>query len=387
MVAVAENLVRHGQFGNPFTTRETGPTAVVAPAYPLFLAALFGLFGSVHGRIMALIFAAIVHGIHAALLVQFSCIAFRDQRPGIWAAALAVVFPTIRFMPAWEAISAATGLLTFCIVSSCSLQERRTGAGSVALLGLMAGFLVLLNPVVALVAVIWAALLFRAHWMDLRRPMVAAACFGLMLCAAPMPWAMRSQAVLGAPVIRNTLGMTLGASNNECASSSLVLNFRSGCYQWHHPHSNRAEADLLVSVGEVKYDAYRLRTALDWVRSNPSAFLRLTARRTLEFWFPNTAEGPYAYAISVVTLLSLAGFVIMARRSIPFLRFTIWASLLYPLAYYIVYSDSRYRIPILWISLLGAGYLLQAVWERYQSWCTAHQDAGPVGSFAPRPTI
>lgn len=368
MVHVAQNLVRNGEFGNPFPARDTGATAVVAPAHPIFLAMLLLAFGPVYGGMAILLSGALICGLHAALLVQLSRTVFRDQRPGIWAAILASALPTIRFMPVWEAMSAATGLLAFCIMSACWLEKGRATTGRFLFLGAMAGFMVLVNPVAAIVPLIWAALLLHEHWRDLKHPITAVACFGLTLILTPLPWAVRSQIVLGAPVIKNTLGMTLDAANNDCASSSFVQIHQSGCYDRHHPYNNRVQADLVASMGEVNYDASRLRTALGWIRSNPGAFLRLTAWRTFEFWFPNKRESPYAYTISVITLLSLAGFVLMARRGVSFLRFAAWASLLYPLAYYIVYSDSRFRIPILWISLLGAGYFLQSAWERLESW-------------------
>lgn len=386
MAWVAQNLAEHGQFANPFLIRETGPTAIVAPGYPLFLAMLLALFGPEHGGVAIVWIVALIHGLHAALLIQLSRIVFQDQRPGIWAAVLAGALPTVRFMPAWEAIFTATCLMVFFLVSSRWGQKGLVGTGKVTLLGMMAGLMVLVNPVAALVAIVWAVQFFRMHWRNLQRPVVAVACCGFMLFVTPLPWAVRGQVVLGAPVIKNTLGMTLDASNNDCASSSFLLTCQSGCYGRHHPYNNRAEAELLLTMGEVQYDASRLRLASAWIRSNPSAFLHLTARRTFEFWFPNTVEASYAYAISLVTLLSLAGFVLMRRRNIQFLWFAVWASLTYPLAYYVVYSDSRFRIPILWISLLGAGYFMQAAWERFESWHVARQLGNPSGEFAPRPT-
>ena len=38
--------------------------------------------------------------------------------------------------------------------------------------------------------------------------------------------------------------------------------------------------------------------------------------------------------------------------------------LLYPLLYYVVVSEERYRLPILWLSCLTAGYLLTAIPSR-----------------------
>ncbi|MCE5307160.1 MAG: hypothetical protein LLG20_05925 [Acidobacteriales bacterium] len=239
-----------------------------------------------------------------------------------------------------------------------------------------------MNPVVALVAMIWAGGLFHERWNNLQRPLAAAAGFGLMALAVPLPWVVRNQVVLGVPVIKNALGVNLHVSNNDCASSSFILNLRSGCLGKHSPDANRAEADLVADMGEGRYDAYRLNTAKSWISAHPGIFCRLTAQRVLEFWFPNVAEGPFAYTIATITLLSLAGFVLMARQDVLFLRFAVWTSLLYPLVYYVVFSDSRYRIPILWISLLGAGYCLQAWWERYCLWRRSRDNGRQAGASA-----
>jgi predicted neutral ceramidase superfamily lipid hydrolase len=133
-------------------------------------------------------------------------------------------------------------------------------------------------------------------------------------------------------------------------------------------------------MGELKYNTYRRQTAVAWITANPRAFFYLTVHRVFEFWFPNMAEGPYAVMISFITILSLAGFVLMARWRESFLQFAICASLVYPLTYYVVLSDSRYRIPILWISLLGAGYFMQAVWRLCPRWRTAHKNRKPIAA-------
>src|SRR5579872_4160410 len=44
MSAIARNLAEHGAFANPFEPAITGPTAVVPPLYPFFLAVLIKLF-------------------------------------------------------------------------------------------------------------------------------------------------------------------------------------------------------------------------------------------------------------------------------------------------------------------------------------------------------
>ena len=48
----------------------------------------------------------------------------------------------------------------------------------------------------------------------------------------------------------------------------------------------------------------------------------------------------------------------MAIRKIPALAFIASVMALYPIIYYVVQYIPRYRYPILWLSLLGAGYAL-----------------------------
>src|SRR5258707_7855012 len=57
MVAIAKNLVDHGDFANPFWVLSTGPTAANPPFYPFFLAVLMKLL-----RLPELVLAAAVTG-------------------------------------------------------------------------------------------------------------------------------------------------------------------------------------------------------------------------------------------------------------------------------------------------------------------------------------
>ena len=69
-VAIAQSLTRTGTYGNPFLTMPTGPTAVIVPGYPLFLALNMALFGSdFHKAVSVVMFA--LHGLHPVLLLFF----------------------------------------------------------------------------------------------------------------------------------------------------------------------------------------------------------------------------------------------------------------------------------------------------------------------------
>lgn len=174
--------------------------------------------------------------------------------------------------------------------------------------------------------------------------------------------------------------MTLYASNNDCAQSSMIRDLMNGCYQTHHPNSSMPEAEYLRTVGEVQYDKNRTADAKAWIRAHPAVFLKLTTRRILEFWFPPAEVIPAEYAFSnnfgladydqrwmhqqhaidyaiwAVTGLSIFGLARMAFRREAVVVFVLAVLAIYPLMYYLVVSDVRYRYPVLWLSLLPAGY-------------------------------
>jgi hypothetical protein len=102
------------------------------------------------------------------------------------------------------------------------------------------------------------------------------------------------------------------------------------------------------------------------MRSHPWKFLSLSATRARMFWFPD-AEGHslYAFGVAFVTIGSIFGFLLLAARRKPILLFLGAVQLLYPILYYLVQNDPRFRAPILWISLLGTGYLLVNVGSRF----------------------
>ena len=53
----------------------------------------------------------------------------------------------------------------------------------------------------------------------------------------------------------------------------------------------------------------------------------------------------------------------MIYRRIPVSWYMIAVATIHPLLYYVVVSDVRYRYSLLWLSLLCAGYLLDALLE------------------------
>jgi len=261
--------------------------------------------------------------------------------------------------------------------------------------GVIAGLLLLLNPSSLLIVLPWIAFLLWRAKTPSASTFKPCALVLIVLATFAVAWCGRNYYQLGAFALRTNLGMTLFASNNDCAKSSLIREELNGCYQQSHPNVSLQEATLLHRLGEAQYDRIRIAASWQWVRANPEKFWWLTMARVWQFWFPATEELPaalghgdqavvtpdwmrawathqnhVAYGVWLITALSIPGLVLVSRRREPVAAFVVIALVTYPAMYYIVVSDIRYRYPVLWISLLLAGYFLSdvaEVWSRNRS--------------------
>jgi hypothetical protein len=303
----------------------------------------------------------LVQSLHAVLLPRMSRIIFGNPVPGICAATLCILLPVFSWMPYWDAVYTATALMLFCIVSE-RIFASNMPFGTAFLCPTAAGLLALANPATLLASITWILFLLNRHGWPWRRALRLYAQAGIVLLLVLLPWLLRNYARFGSFTLRTNLGMTLYASNNDCATASMFSELATGCYMAHHPYGSVAEARLLKDSGEPAYDRNRIAATLAWARTHPRRFAALTAKRMVGFWFPSADYGIFGFAIGLVTLLSIPGFVLMERSA--HWKFIAAVFLIYPCLYYVVVSDYRYRYPILWLSLLPAGYAM----SRALSW-------------------
>lgn len=355
-INVARSMAEHGQFANPYSSIATGPTAHVAPLYPAFLSLLLRIFGySALFSQAAVCCSMAVHGLHAAILPRVSELFFGDRRPGICAAVLTIVLPLYFFFPQFEVIYLATALMLF-VLAIYKLAAKGGGWRGFAA-GLALGSMALLNPASVSVCALWLA---YAGWRYLNQRRVRfAVCLALGTVAALAPWTWRNyQQFHTLFFVRDNLGLELYVSNNDLARSTYHQNSLSGLYSIRHPDVSAAEAREVARLGEIEYNRRRMAAARQWMMDHPRKFLALSAARARMFWFPAAEGFPlYAFGIALVTIASVLGFTLLALRRQPILWFMAAVQLFYPILYYLVQNDPRFRAPILWVSLLGAGYL------------------------------
>jgi hypothetical protein len=365
MVSIARNLAATGTYGNPFPPAVTGPTAVVPPLYPIFLAGLIKLFGlSPFFVLVVELVNVLANAWIAALMPRLSRVFYEDAAPGIIAGVLWLF--SMRLLPQWDVSYTVLGLVLFLLLSAATIGRTNRALLCAALAGLIAGLLTLANPATGLVSIPWVLYLAWSRRVPLQRALRYVSVLVAVIGLCNLPWVIRNYTIWHEPVLRTNFGMTIYSSNSDCAQSSLFRNMASGCYQSMHPVLSEKESQLLKDLGELAYDRKRTADTFAWIRSHPSRFRQLTVSRVMEFWFPDGLDETL-YAFWLSTVLFIPGLIVMARRREPVTAFVLFISLVYPLMYYIVVSCDRYRYPILWASQLPAGYCAVILMERIRS--------------------
>jgi hypothetical protein len=336
---VARNVVRTGEFANPYTELPTGLTAHLPPAYPLLLALAMRVFGDPRFAPIVGFFTFGLHGLHAALLP----VAARSLlgRELVGAGVLAALLPAMLVLPALEAALTAVLILVYVI------------AGSARWRGLLGGVILLLNPAALLI-------LLPVEWLVPRRARLWCAAGAILVCS---PWLIRNYVVFGQfPLFRDNLGLELYAANNDCAEDTLLRNILNGCHERTHPNASIEEAKRVRDLGEIRYNALRLADARGWIAAHPARFRTLTLERIRDFWWPPEDGHPvYAWSLRFIILLAIPGFYALWRENRRAGALALIVVAVYPLVYFVAQFSARFLYPVLWIYLLAAAAALSMV--------------------------
>lgn len=352
MFSVARSIATTGVFADPFGV-PSGPTVHVPPIHPYFLAALLRLTSD-----DAFPYVVIILNIVAASLVWslFPIVAPRLMLPswrvGFAAGALGAISPLrhwIELNGYWDATLAG---LSAMLMTAHTFSRRTswTSARTATAVGIGWALVVLLQPAtVNIFAVLLLLLLLSpaSPGARIRGMGVVLMAFALTLT----PWTIRNYRTMGGMVfVRGNLGTELSVSNNDGALAehgNMFLNPHA-----RHPHVDAVEFAKRLEIGELNYDRVRLREAVDWMRAHPMRTFRLTVQRFALFWLPPRSHVLLTALEWTFTGLALAGVWYLPRPT-RLLVLGIW--MVYPLLYYLVQADERYRYPIEWTIVLSSG--------------------------------
>jgi 4-amino-4-deoxy-L-arabinose transferase-like glycosyltransferase len=297
---IAANLAAGEGFSGSY-----GPTAFRPPGQPLFLAAVYSLFGT------SLRSAYIAQALLASLLpIVTMWFARSELKHSGWAGlagALSALHPGIAY--------ASTTLYPVLLTSVClvvgvtyvrraALRESRWSAPAAGLALGMAGLTTpYLAPLVGLGGVLLA---LRGR---LRRGLIVAV-VGLLPVGL---WVARNADVLGAPVLGTHGGYNLALGANDRASI-----FSGNAIEPDLPRADAPDNEV------VRDRAYR-EVALAWIARNPERWLSLAVGRGLatldSTGRPATGQAPrgaavwlIGLAVSAGVIAGLAGLVLARRR-------------------------------------------------------------------------
>ena len=367
---IAYSLAEGKGFSSPFR-RETGPTAWLAPVYPLLLAGIFRIFGIETPRAL---FAA------AAMNILFSAgaclpIFYAGKRiAGLGAASAAAwiwaLFPNaVTFPFEWIWDTSLSALLAAALLWATLEVAESPRLFDWCAYGLLWGLALLTNPSLG------AALPFLLGWAAYRElargrgfarlqgPALAAAC--AILCC--LPWTLRNYAVFHRFVpLRSNLGVELYVENNE--------NYGDHPPVWPYQITREREIYRFFRMGEDAFMQEEMRKALQFIFSHPRVELGLFRDRLVAFWMgtPSPLRDFFStdslflrtvFACSfLLTLGTIAGIAALFLTGNDFTFPLAVFPAAFPLVYYATHASLRYRhaidpILVLLTAIAAAGVL------------------------------
>ena len=354
---IAQSLATKGSYAGAFG--DSGPSAHCAPLLPLLQAIPIRMFGPTPRATLAInIMGSASSALGYALLPTLAVASGLGIVPGIVAGLAGELIP-INFMAQTSGVADASYAFFFVNVLSI-VMCRAWGAfppRQALKTGLVMGLACLMNAGILQIFVAWAAV--AALRCPLRRVVPFFGIAGLVAACVMTPWAIRNYIALGSPIFtRTNFGLELYMSNNDYMTAEESVNVKSQAFHVLHPSDSGVELALVRTLGEVAYSEGKKRQALAWIEQHKERFLALSTQRVALFWFPHMLRLWQTCLEAAMTLLALAGAIVMFRKRNPFVWPLTAAAVGYSLVYIIIQTSPRYRFPVEGIILVLGSALL-----------------------------
>jgi len=349
---VAENW--SGESGYLFGVIPAGePTAAIEPGYPLLLGLLFLLTGPVAGAVFMVNCAAALLGAWAVWkLVGTGW----GEGAGITAALAWTVYPYFVYYTAY-AMTDSLHISLLPVVIWLTVRASDTGRGGL-LAGASSGILFLFRSTVLFIVPVQAAyLLIRRRWR-------AGAALIAAFAACCLPWVVRNQIELGAPILLPTKGsLNLWMRNNPEALEIEGQNLP----DWIMDGLKRPELMAYPSMEGLETELERSTAlserAAEFMMANPVLITYLSARRFLEFMSPigGTMGGLGPALVGFVTYLPLLAAALVEtfrRRRDGRVLFMAAVFAAYAGMHSLSHGGVRYRLPVDTVLIILATLML-----------------------------
>lgn len=364
----AEAMARHwaatGVFGDPFAAGAAA-SAHLTPTMPLIAGWAIRTFGLEQaGTLLAIVSIGIAA---ATLLILFAAFGRIGMARGPrllalgWGALLSGQEALIEdWLRCWEG-----GLAALLLATTLWLVTGRDGRPAprgVALgrdllgTGALIGLGLFTNPGAGLGMAALVALSF-VRGQGWRRAVPLLAAIASVALIVLMPWAIRNQQQLGAPILlRANPGLELALAYHPQALSGLhgPRAFQARYAAIHPNASPSIYARMRAAGGEHRYSAALGAEAWRWMVAHPDATLRLTAMHLRQLYLPSPwlwalnagAPWPATRTVVLTTIAGLGGLIGIGwalMRGRGRWRYAVIAATVPLLPYAIVHPTIRYR--------------------------------------------
>jgi 4-amino-4-deoxy-L-arabinose transferase-like glycosyltransferase len=365
---VARSIALGQGFSNPYWAN-TGPTALLTPVYPYFLAGVFSTFG-VYTKASALVFLAINTFFSAVTSVPVFLIArktlnLRTAKVAAWVWAFFPYAINFSATTMWyhSFVALLLAVIFLLALSLGSSDCLRAWAG----FGVLLGFAALTNPVmIGIVPFIGSWL-----WVQLRRRRKrawAAIGTGLIAMAVTiLPWPIRNERVLHQPVVFKDgfwMEVCVGNVNNS-------LHWWDGDEQ---PSGSARDNSQYEKLGELNYMAAKHSRAIAYIATHPGTYALRSLRHAIFMWTgfwsfnrdylrQEPLDPENICFLTLLSLLSLAGLYYMFREgrgNAARLYFLVLLS--FPVPYYLSHLDPGFRHPVDPLLVILACFALTQLW-------------------------
>ena len=336
--AIARWIATTHSFSSPFHDAY-GPTAWLAPIFPLVIAGTFLVFG-----VQSSASAIAMLGVNSAFSAATGIVVYQigkevyNERAGWFAGWIWTFSPTIAILPyiQWDTSLSALALgMAVWLTLRLASRKSEGWAGCGASWGVAA----LVNPALVAPLPILA-------WMlsDRGRRWKQVALLLTVSAVVIVPWTARNYFVF-----RELLPIR---------SNGLAEVYFGNCGFELHPLGPSMEYQHL---GEAAFTKDLNRRAVEYVRMHPREFLDNSIHRALLFWIYPVSLWPLSVGIEVA---ALAGLILVFRKS-KTLAFLLLAVLgMYPLIFYASQVVTRYRHPIEPVLYALGGVALSSIAHR-----------------------
>jgi 4-amino-4-deoxy-L-arabinose transferase-like glycosyltransferase len=360
---IATSIAKGYGYHSPFfisldTDPHFGPTSWLSPVYPYFVAFFFWCFGVGSKAYLCIVLAQCLFSAATCIPILRIGEMTVGRRAGVIAAVLWAVFPWFgRWAIAWIWEMSLSTLLFALLIWFALHLERDSNPRSWLRFGLLWGFTLLVNPsllTLLAVSVLWLAVHRHGARIEWLKPVLLA----LAVCTLTVsPWLIRNRIVFGQwTFLRTNFAFEFDMGNLHGGSGR----------DWVHrsPAANPQELADYKRLGELAYVHAKAERAKEFVRTYPGEFLGFTARRVLIYWDGSAMDynTPVAafwmpWSFRLLSILLVPALVLACLRRVHGWDLYLGAILVYPLPYYITFSQVRYRNALEPLMLLLIAYM------------------------------